>query len=145
MNLNFQPETLNKDDLTSSPSELACTWSAWKVSSRSMHHEHLDIILIEPNIRCVDQLNDLLFQMEKDKGYSWVVLFAASMLNVHQGGGVGSVGVFLVEFMDHFDAPKSATTLIAALLLCTGFLFGEFTSALYFMFDNDISLNLEDI
>ena len=80
--------------------------------------------------------------MEKDKGYSWVVLFAAFMLNVHQGGGVGSVGVFLVEFMDHFDAPKSATTLIAALLLCTGFLFGVFTSALHFMFDNDTSLNV---
>ena len=68
----------------------------------------------------------MLIQEMKDTGYSWVILFAAFMLNMHYAGGIGTAGVLLLAFIDEFDCPKAELTPIIGLLMCLGFILGTY-------------------
>jgi len=57
---------------------------------------------------------------QRDGGYAWVVLFSGFMLNVFTAGNFAILGIFLVEFLHHFQVTKATVTWIGALQMCVG-------------------------
>ncbi len=51
--------------------------------------------------------------MVYDKGYSWVVLVAATAMYIIVGIQIGALGIFTVEFMEYFDISRSEASLIS--------------------------------
>jgi len=60
----------------------------------------------------------------RDEGYAWVVLFAGFMLQVFGAGNFCILGIFMVEFLHHFQVTKATVTWIGALNMSVGFFTG---------------------
>ncbi|XP_014673972.1 PREDICTED: uncharacterized protein LOC106814187 [Priapulus caudatus] len=52
-----------------------------------------------------------------DGGWGWMVVLAAFFIHVIADGITYSFGVYLIEFIDYFDSSRSATSLIASILV----------------------------
>jgi len=67
---------------------------------------------------------------QPDTGYAWVVLVAATIINVSGGAFLTILAILLVEFLQHFDVNPSTISLLGAVHMGSGAISGFFIGPL---------------
>ena len=72
--------------------------------------------------------NDTL-PMPPDGGWGWMVVLGSFMLHTIRGGLANSIGVFLVAFIEQFDAGRGDVGWISSLLVGLPFFSGTYSKS----------------
>ncbi|TNN13090.1 Monocarboxylate transporter 14 [Schistosoma japonicum] len=91
--------------------------------SRQLRNEEIEIVTPETH-------PEYFVPVAPDGGWSWIILFATFLNFFIIDGIFFSVGLLMVEWVDHFEASKTKVSLISSLMLGCYQMIGPFAAAL---------------